>query len=73
MSWIALAFCGPVLWAISTHIDKYLVEKFFKDTGVGALLIFTSLLGLIGLPVIAAFVDVTVIGTTGIVVTSITG
>jgi drug/metabolite transporter (DMT)-like permease len=73
MSWIALAFCGPVLWAISTHIDKYLVEKFFKDTGVGALLIFTSLLGLVGLPVIAAFVDVTVIGTTGIIVTSITG
>jgi len=73
MSWIALAFCGPVLWAISTHIDKYLVEKFFKETGVGTLLIFTSLIGLIGLPFIAAFVDVTSIGTTGVIVTSITG
>ena len=30
MSWIALAFCGPVLWALSTHIDKYLVERFFN-------------------------------------------
>src|SRR6201999_4105715 len=73
MSWIALAFCGPVLWAISTHIDKYLVEKFFKDTGVGTLLIFTSLIGLVGLPIIAVFVDVFSIGTTGVIVTSISG
>ncbi|MGN6150273.1 MAG: EamA family transporter [Rhizomicrobium sp.] len=73
MSWIALAFCGPVLWAISTHIDKYLVEKFFKEAGVGTLLIFTSLIGLIGLPFIAAFVDVTSIGATGAWVTSLTG
>jgi drug/metabolite transporter (DMT)-like permease len=73
MSWILLAFCAPVLWAASTHIDKYLVEKFFKDTGVGALLIFTSLLGLVGLPIIWAFVDVFSIGTTGVIVTSISG
>ncbi len=73
MNWILLAFCGPVLWAISTHIDKYLVEKFFKTTGVGTLLIFTSLIGLIGLPIIWAFVDVFSIGTTGVVVTSLSG
>jgi len=71
--WIALAFCGPVLWAISTHIDKYLVERFFKETGVGTLLIFTSLIGLIGLPFIAAFVDVFSIGTTGVIATSTMG
>ncbi|HWA30199.1 MAG TPA: DMT family transporter [Rhizomicrobium sp.] len=73
MSWILLAFCGPVLWAISTHIDKYLVDKFFRDTGVGTLLIFTSLIGLAGLPIIAAFVDLTVIGGVGIAVTSLSG
>lgn len=73
MSWIALAFCGPVLWAISTHIDKYLVERFFKDAGVGTLLIFTSLIGLLTLPVIAAFVDVFSIGIAGIVATSTMG
>jgi uncharacterized membrane protein len=73
MSWILLAFLGPVLWAASTHIDKYLVERFFKDSGVGALLIFTALLGLLGLPFIAAFVDVFSIGTTGIAVTSLSG
>jgi drug/metabolite transporter (DMT)-like permease len=73
MTWILLAFCGPVLWAASTHIDKYLVERFFKDSGVGALLIFTALIGLIGLPFIAAFVDVFAIGATGIAVTSLSG
>ncbi|HWA89911.1 MAG TPA: DMT family transporter [Rhizomicrobium sp.] len=73
MSWILLAFCGPVLWAASTHIDKYLVDKYFKDSGVGALLIFTALIGLLGLPVIAAFVDVLAIGATGIAVTSLSG
>ena len=73
MSWILLAFCGPVLWAISTHIDKYLVEKFFKETGVGTLLIFTSLIGLFALPVIGAFVDVFAIGTTGVMITSVSG
>jgi len=73
MTWILLAFCGPVLWAASTHIDKYLVERFFKDSGVGALLIFTALIGLVGLPFIAAFVDVFAIGATGIAVTSLSG
>jgi uncharacterized membrane protein len=73
MTWIALAFCGPVLWAVSTHIDKYLVEKFFRDTGVGALLIFTALIGLAGLPIIGAFVDVFAIGPAGIAVTAVSG
>lgn len=43
MSWVLLAFAAPVLWAISTHIDKYLVEKYFKQSQVGVLLLFTSL------------------------------
>ena len=73
MSWILLAFCGPVLWAISTHIDKYLVERFFKDSDVGALLIFTALIGLPGMPLIAAFTDVMSLGTTGIIVTATSG
>jgi len=73
MNWIALAFCGPLLWAISTHIDKYLVEKYFKESGVGALLIFTSLIGLAALPFIAAFQDVMSLGRTGILVTTTSG
>ena len=73
MNWLLLAFLGPVFWAISTHIDKYLVERFFKDSGVGALLIFTAVIGIPGMPLIAAMTDVTSIGRTGMIVTSISG
>jgi len=52
MSWLLFAFSGPVLWAISTHLDKYLVERFFKDTSVAVLLVFTALMGLVLLPFI---------------------
>ncbi|MEY4722904.1 MAG: hypothetical protein RLZZ324_417 [Candidatus Parcubacteria bacterium] len=50
--WILLAFSGPVLWAISTHIDKYLVERFFKDHDTAVLMAFTSLLGVFLMPFI---------------------
>ncbi|HEY2227771.1 MAG TPA: EamA family transporter [Xanthobacteraceae bacterium] len=52
MSWLLFAFSGPVLWAISTHLDKYLVERYFKHSDVAVLLIFTALIGAITLPFI---------------------
>jgi uncharacterized membrane protein len=52
MSWLVFAFSGPILWAASTHMDKYLVEKYFKDSHVAVLLVFTALIGLITLPFI---------------------
>jgi len=55
MSWLAFALCGPVLWAVSVHLDKYLVERYFKDADVIVLLIFTALLGLVLMPIIAWF------------------
>src|SRR5262245_59814537 len=55
MSWLYFALSGPVLWAISTHLDKYLVERYFKDTDVVVLLVFTALMGLFLMPVIAFF------------------
>jgi len=30
VSRLFFAFSGPVPWAISTHLDKYLVERYFK-------------------------------------------
>lgn len=56
MSWLVFALCGPVLWAISTHLDKYLVERYFKDADVVVLLLFTALTGLVLMPIIAAMV-----------------
>ena len=55
MSWLFFAFCGPVLWAVSTHLDKYLVEQYFKQSDVAVLLVFTAFIGLVTLPFIAYF------------------
>jgi uncharacterized membrane protein len=41
-----------VLWAISVHFDKYLVERFFKESNVAVLLVFTALAGVLLLPFI---------------------
>ena len=50
--WLLFAFAGPVLWAASTHIDKYLVEKYFKGSSTAVLMVFTALIGLLMLPFI---------------------
>jgi uncharacterized membrane protein len=52
MSWVFFAFSGPVLWAISVHFDKYLVERFFKDSSVAVLVLFTAFIGVLLLPLI---------------------
>jgi drug/metabolite transporter (DMT)-like permease len=55
MAWLFFAFSGPVLWAVSTHFDKYLVERYFKHSDVAVLLVFTALIGLLTLPFIAYY------------------
>ncbi len=55
MSWVVFAFSGPVLWAISVHLDKYLVERFFKESDVAVLLVFTAFVGVLLLPFIWLF------------------
>ena len=55
MSWVVFAFSGPVLWAISVHFDKYLVERFFKQSDVAVFLLFTAFVGMLLLPFIWFF------------------
>jgi uncharacterized membrane protein len=55
MSWLVFALSGPVLWAISIHFDKYLVERYFKRASVAVLLVFTAITGAAVVPVIALF------------------
>ena len=43
--WLLFAFSGPVLWAASTHIDKFLVDRYFRDSDTAVLMIFTALIG----------------------------
>ena len=55
MPWLIYAFSGPVLWALSTHIDKYLVERYFKQGSVAVLMVFTAIIGGLALPFIWLF------------------
>jgi uncharacterized membrane protein len=41
-----------VLWAVSVHLDKYLVERYFKHSSVAVLMVFTALVGVLLLPFI---------------------
>jgi drug/metabolite transporter (DMT)-like permease len=53
--WLVFAFSGPVLWAVSIHLDKYLVSRYFAQSSVAVLLVFTALVGLLLLPPILLF------------------
>ncbi len=53
--WLLFALSGPVLWAASTHIDKFLVDKYFRNSDTAVLMIFTALIGVVMLPLIAIF------------------
>lgn len=55
MLWLVFALLGPISWAASTHIDKYLVEKYFKHSETAVLMVFTAIVGVIALPVIWFF------------------
>ena len=74
MSWLVFALAGPVFWAISVHLDKYLVERFFKDSDVAVLLVFTASIGLLFLPFIWLYEpDVTAPGAASIAVIMASG
>ena len=53
--WLLFALSGPVLWAASTHIDKYVVERYFRDSDTAVLMVFTALIGIVLLPPIWYF------------------
>lgn len=46
MDWFLIALIPPAVWAISNHFDKYLLSKYFKGGGVGALMVFSSIIGI---------------------------
>lgn len=47
-----LAMMSPLLYATTNHIDKILLEQYFKEGGVGTLILFSALLSIIALPVL---------------------
>ncbi len=54
-NWFLVALIAPILWSIVNHIDKYMLSKYLKDRGVGALLIFSALASIVILPFILYF------------------
>jgi drug/metabolite transporter (DMT)-like permease len=55
MSWFFLALIAPFLYALTNQIDKALLDKYFKVSGVGTLIIFSGVLSILALPVIYFF------------------
>jgi drug/metabolite transporter (DMT)-like permease len=49
---LLLALVSPLLYAASNHIDNILLEKYFKEGGVGTLLLFSAVLSFLALPVL---------------------
>ena len=47
-----LAMVSPFLYAATNHLDNILLEKYFKEGGVGTLMLFSALLALLALPVL---------------------
>ena len=51
--WLLVRLFRPVLWALSTHIDKYLVDRYFAHSDTAVLMVFTASIGALALPFIA--------------------
>ena len=65
MSWFAIALIGPFLYALTNHIDKILLEKYFKEGGVGTIILFSSLLSALALPFLF-LADTSVLNVSGV-------
>lgn len=50
MNWFLIALIGPFLYALTNYIDKILLEKYFKESGIGTILLFSSLISVFALP-----------------------
>lgn len=61
MTWFLVALISPLLYSFTNHIDKHLLSKYFKDGGVGTLILISSLFAVFALP-ISYFIDPTVLG-----------
>lgn len=55
MNWFLIALSAPALWAASSHIDKYLLQKYFNGNEGAALFIFATIADLLFLPGILFF------------------
>lgn len=50
MTWLSIAIIAPFLYALTNFIDKILLEKYFRQSGIGTIILFSSLLSFFTLP-----------------------
>lgn len=50
MTWFFVAIIGPFLYALTNYIDKVILERYFKRSGIGTVLLFSSLSSIFALP-----------------------
>jgi drug/metabolite transporter (DMT)-like permease len=50
MLYFFIVLIAPFLYALSNYIDKILLEKYFKKSGVGVILLFSSLVSIFSVP-----------------------
>ncbi|MEK7557760.1 MAG: EamA family transporter [Patescibacteria group bacterium] len=54
MNWFLIALIPPAIWSATNYFDKYLISRYFKgDSGVGALMMFSSVIEVFILGIIA--------------------
>lgn len=63
MNWILITLIAPLLWSILNHTDKYLISNYAQKSGVGGLIVYSSLFAFFVLPV-AYIVDKSVFSIT---------
>ncbi len=49
-SWFMLALVGPLLYSMTNHIDRILLQKYFREGGVGTLIIVSAFLSILAVP-----------------------
>jgi len=47
MHWFTFALLSPILITLANQIDKHLIEEYFRGGGIGAMMIFSSLAGIL--------------------------
>ncbi len=60
MTWFLIALIGPFLYALTNHIDKLLLEKYFKKGGVGTIILISAFLSVLAIPILF-FIDPSVV------------
>ena len=47
MNWFLIALASPLLWSVCNHIDKILLDKYYRNVRAGSLMFMTSLMSLL--------------------------